>query len=311
MNPLVLFLLGPTGSAKSDLSIHLAKLLSGEIISCDSMLVYKGMNIGTAKPAVREREGIKHHLIDIKSPSQQFAVSDYRKLALKAIEQVLRRGNLPIVVGGSGLYAQALIDGLVPESKNTSKVRRSLEKKLEKYGLKYLYKRLQAIDPERAREILPSDPRRTVRALEIYETYKIKPSIWLQKRVGLNELGYEWLMIGLRRDRAELYERINQRVERMIEKGFVREVKSLSKKRLSRTARHAIGYQEMLSYLKGELPLDEAIQETKKRSRHLAKKQLTWFRKESRIHWIDVKKETSLNQLTEKVVNILNGKASF
>ena len=303
MKPNILFLVGPTGSGKSELAISLAKVLNGEIISCDSMLVYRGMNIGTAKLNREEREGIKHYLIDLKNPRQQFSVSEYRKRALEAIRKILDRKRLPIVVGGSGLYVQALIDGLVPESNKTAKTRKKLEEKLKRYGISYLYKRLKKIDPERACEILPSDSRRIIRALEIYETYHTKPSEWRKKRVALQELGHTWTMIGLMRDRQELYERINHRVERMIAKGFIREVKRLSKQGFSKTARQAIGYLEISQYLKNKISLDKAIEETKKRSRHLAKKQLIWFRKEKRIKWIFVPKHSSLNEVKNSVVN--------
>ena len=308
MIPQIVFLVGPPGSGKSEIAVKLAKELNGEIISCDSMLVYRGMNIGTAKLTLRERGGVRHRLIDLKNPRQHFTVSEYRKLALQVIDQILKRNHLPIVVGGSGLYVQALIDGLVPETGKTKKIRTALEKKLEKYGWKKLFRELKSIDPERASEILPGDGRRIVRSLEIYEAYKIKPSIWRKKRVGLNALGFDWVMIGLMRERPELYGRINQRVMAMIEKGLIREVKYLSKSGLSKTACQAIGYSEILAYLKGRMSLEEAILTIQTRSRHLAKKQLTWFRKDKRIHWIEIGDNDSLNKIVKVAVNFLKNK---
>lgn len=289
MKPRILFLIGPTGSGKSELAIRLAKSLNGEIVSCDAMLIYKKLDIGTAKPTRKERNGIRHHLMDVLPRGRSFTVSRYRKMALKAIAAILKRKKLPVIVGGSGLYISALIKGLPSQGESTANARKKLERELSENGVKALYERLQKIDPDRAKDILPSDGRRTIRALEIYETLGEKPSVWMTKRIGLKELGYQWTAFGLRRDRHELYERVNQRVDQMMKRGFLNEVKMLKKGRFSKTAFHAIGYRELSDYLDEKITLEQAIQDTKKRTRHLAKKQLTWFRKESEIHWISVK----------------------
>ena len=286
MLPQILFLVGPTGSGKSELAIQLAKTLKGEVISCDAMLVYRGMNIGTAKLSRREQLGIRHHMINLVSSRTQFSVSRFRKLALKAIESVHRRTRLPIVTGGSGLYVEALIDGLAPQPRKITLVRKKLERLVKIKGLPFFYRRLQKIDPKRAAEILPGVRRRILRALEIFEALKIKPSEWRERRIGLDKLGFSWKMFGLMRERAEWYNRINDRVDQMMARGFLKEVKQLSKKGLSRTARQAIGYQEILDHLKNKLNLEEAVRITKQRTRNLAKKQLIWFRRERRIHWI-------------------------
>ncbi len=286
--PKLLFLIGPTGSGKSELAVEIAKSLKGEIISCDSMLVYKGMNIGTAKPTKLEQKGIRHHCMNLITPRQKISVYQYRKSALKAIEQIIARKRLPIIVGGSGLYVKAITDGIASQSGKTAQHRRKLEKLEAKYGWAYLYKRLQKIDPKRASEILPNDKRRTIRALEIYETFGKKPSEWREETETLEDLGYSYQIFGLARDRAKLYERINARVLRMIENGLIEEVKRLRKTGFSMTSKQAIGYCEILAYLNQQLTLEQAVELIQKRSRHLAKKQLTWFRRNDRIEWIEV-----------------------
>jgi len=301
MNPKVLFLAGPTGSGKSELAIQLAKSLNGEIISCDAMQVYRGMNIGTAKLSRLEQRKIKHYLNDVVNPRQQFSVKQYRDLALEVIQKIHRKKKIPIVAGGSGLYMQSLIDGLAPQSGKTVRIRRELERAVRTDGLEFYYEKLKQIDPKRADEILPGDQRRILRALEIYEAFGVKPSDWRATRVSLNEIGYSWKLFGIRRDRSELYNRINERVRRMIKRGFIREVKRLRKAGLSRTARQAIGYYEILQFLKNQISLEDAIQITQKRTRHLAKKQLIWFRKEKRMEWIDIKGE-NFTRAKEKMI---------
>ena len=303
MSPTILFLVGPTGSGKSEVGISLAKALNGEIISADSMLVYRGMNVGTAKPSRAERKGIVHHLIDIVSPRELFSVNRYRTLALEAFEKIVKRNRLPIVVGGSGLYIRALTDGLAPQEKGTQKIRAKLERQAKQVGISYLYKRLKKIDPVRAAEILSRDQRRIIRSLEIYDAFGIKPSEWRLRKTSLEDLGFHWTIFGIRWEREELYDRINQRVDRMMEQGFLKEVKRLSKKGMSRTARQAIGYHELHNYLKGKMTLEQAIHMTKQRTRHLAKKQLIWFRKEKRIRWIDVHERRSFSDISTEIIN--------
>lgn len=290
----VLFLIGPTGTGKSELAIRLATALKGEIVSCDSMLVYRGMDIGTAKPPQSLRRRIPHHVMDLVRPTQSFSVREYCQAALAAIQDICERGKIPIVAGGSGLYIEALLDGLAPHEKINPSLRNRLRREVKEKGLAILYERLKAIDPDRAREILPRDERRILRALEIYESLGLKPSDWRKNRIGLGQLGFHWLMVGLERDRTELYNLINMRVDAMMAQGFLEEVKKLSKKRLSLTARQAIGYRELTDFLKGRKCIEEAVEETKKRSRHLAKKQIIWFRHEKRILWMKVRGHSHL-----------------
>lgn len=301
--PKLLFLIGPTGSGKSELAIMLAKSLKGEIVSCDSMLVYKGMDIGTAKPTKTEQKGVRHHCMDLITPRQKITVYKYRKVALKVIGQIVARKQVPIIVGGSGLYVKAIIDGVASQPGKTTKIRQKLEKLEAKYGWAYLYKKLKKIDPKRASEILPNDKRRTIRALEIYEAFGKKPSEWRLQTETLEDLGYSYKIFGLQRDRAKLYDRINARVASMIAKGFVDEVKKLRKTGFSVTSRQAIGYCEILKFLDQELSLKEAVELTQKRSRHLAKKQLTWFRRDPKINWLAVSEDKkALHAVKEKIL---------
>lgn len=285
MKPTVLFLVGPTASGKSRIALELAKDLDAEIISADSMLVYKGMDIGTAKPSKPEREKIPHHLIDIVAPSRNFSVFEFRKRALKEIAAISRRGKLPLIVGGSGLYVRVLLQGLAEQPGADLKLRKKLKDEIKKKSLAVLYKRLQKKDPLRAGQIRPEDERRIIRALEIAEKSKKKPSSLFGKEKGLEDLGYRPLVFGITKDRAELYKDIEQRVDLMFEKGLVAEVRNLMKKRLSRTAGQAVGYKEVIAALKGQYSLEKARELVKIGTRHLAKRQWTWFKREQGIQW--------------------------
>lgn len=278
----VYFLIGPTASGKTKLSINLAKKLNAEIVSCDSMCVYKDMDILTSKPRKSDRKKIKHHLIDIIFPTQEFSVSEYRKLAVEVIDEILKKGKTPLFVGGSGLYVKAVVDGLFPSAKKDEEFRKKQAAIAEKYGNMYLYKKLEKIDSIRATEVHPNDLRRVIRALEIYHTEKIKPSELKQKTQALK---YEVKMYGVELDRERLYRNINDRVDEMFKKGIVSEVKKLSKKKISLTAKKALGYNEVLGYLKGEYILEEAKELLRKNTRNFAKRQLTWFRADKRIQW--------------------------
>ncbi len=283
----VIFIVGPTGSGKSDVALCLAKKLGGEIISCDSMQMYRGLDIGTAKPTVRERKTVLHHLIDVIHPRKRSSVFQHRLLALQAIQKIIRKGKTPIAIGGSGFYIQSLLDGLPPSPGGAPKLRRRLEG--EAKSSKKLHAKLAKIDPNRARAIHPNDTKRVIRALELYELSKRKPSEFENGSGGLKAKGFNFQMFGLKRDRRELYERIEKRVDHMFSSGWIDEVKRLKRAGFSRTARKAIGYKEILECLDGRKDLETAVSEIKKRTRHLAKKQLTWFRKDERIHWIPVR----------------------
>lgn len=283
----VLFIVGPTGSGKSDAALLLAKKIGGEIVSCDSMQMYRGLDIGTAKPTVRERKTVPHHLIDVIHPRKRSSVFQHRLLALQAIQKIIRRGKTPIVTGGSGFYIRSLLDGLPPSPGVVPKLRRRLE--AEAKSPKKLYAKLVKIDPARARAIHPNDTKRVIRAIELFELAKRRPSEFKNGFRGLKAHGFNFQMFGLKRDRKELYGRIEKRVDQMFSNGWIDEVKRLKRTGFSRTAREAIGYKEILECLGGRKDLETVVSEIKKRTRHLAKKQLTWFRKDGRIHWISVR----------------------
>ncbi|MFA5388377.1 MAG: tRNA (adenosine(37)-N6)-dimethylallyltransferase MiaA [Candidatus Omnitrophota bacterium] len=281
----VIFLVGPTASGKTKLSIKLAGKLNAEIVSCDSMCVYRGMDILTSKPSKAELRKARHHLIDIISPSKEFSVAEYRRMALEKIEDILKRGKTPLFVGGSGLYVKAVIDGLFPSAEKDLKFRKEQETLAEKYGKRYLYRKLKKIDASRAAKIHPNDMRRVIRALEIYHTEKKKPS---ELSRATEPLKYGFKIFGVSLERDALYRNIDKRVEEMFEKGIVKEVKKLSRKRLSMTAKKALGYNEALGYLKGRYSLEDAKALLKKNTRHFARRQLTWFRPDCRIRWLSL-----------------------
>ncbi len=279
----VIFLVGPTASGKTKFSIKLAKKLNAEIISCDSMCVYKGMDILTSKPSASDRKKVKHHLIDIIPVTREFSVAEYRSMALEKIEEILKRKKTPLFVGGSGLYVKAIINGLFPSAEKDLRFRKKQEALAEKYGKSYLYKELSKIDPDRAEKIHPNDLRRIIRALEIYHTEKRRPS---ELDRNTEPLKYDFKIFGLKLDRNELYKNIDDRVSQMFKKGIVEEVRKLSKKKLSMTSQKALGYGEVSGYLKGRYSLEGAKELLKKNTRHFAKRQLTWFRPDTRIQWV-------------------------
>lgn len=280
----VYFLVGPTASGKTALSIKLATQNNAEIISCDSMCVYKGMDILTSKPTRLDRKGVKHHLIDVISPTKEFSVAEYRRLALQTAEDILRRGKTPLFIGGSGLYVKAVVDGLFPSGKKDLRFRRRQEKLAKKYGNGWLHKKLRKIDPIAAEKIHPNNLRRVIRALEIYHTEKRRPSELKQKT---GPIRYKVRIFGLKVAKEKLYRNIDLRVDEMFKKGIVEEVKKLSKKKLSLTAKKALGYSEVMGYLKGKYSLEEAKDLLKKNTRRFAKRQMTWFRADPRIHWLN------------------------
>jgi len=288
----VLFIVGPTASGKTRIGIHLARKLNGSIISADSMQVYKEMDIGTAKPTEKERKAVPHYLINLISPSRSFSVYEWRKSALEAINDIIRQGRLPIVVGGSGLYIQSLVEGLAEQAPADSKFRIKLSKLGLLKGLGFLYKKLEKVDPASAKKIHPNDKKRIIRALEIFELTGKTKSAWSKRTDSIGDLGYSFRMIGIVYPREVLYKRIESRIDGMIEQGLVNEVKKLSKKRLSKTAAQSISYRELLSYLKKKMTVEEAVSLLKKNTRNFAKRQLTWFRHEKRIHWIDANKKS-------------------
>ncbi len=285
----VIVILGPTASGKTDLGIKVARKFSGEIISADSRQIYQGFDIGTAKPTLKERQTIPHHLIDIKNPNQSYTVAQYKKDCLKTIRQIINKNKLPIIVGGTGLYIKAVVDNLtIPHVKADPLLRKELEQELQDRGLNFLYKELVKIDPEAAYIVDPRNPRRIIRALEIAMSTK-KP--FSQTRHQGKPL-FDFLQIGVSRPKEKLRERIRKRIDMMIDEGLVDEVRNLIKKYPAGThAFEAIGYREIIDHLQGKSSLKAAIELMKKNTWRFAKRQLTWFRKDKRIHWINSQEE--------------------
>ena len=286
--PTVIVICGPTASGKTALSIELAKRINGEIVSADSMQIYKDMDIGSAKVTVEEMQEIKHYLIDQVYPNERYSVANYKLDAKAAIEEIIGKGKTPIVVGGTGLYIDSLIYEIeYKDIKINEEYRKQLEQIRDEEGLEVLYKKALEIDPKAMEKISSNDFKRITRILEIYEaTGKTKTEQEAQSR--LNEIPYEYKVFAINYDREKLYERINKRVDIMMEKGLIEEVKSLLEKYSEfPTAMQGLGYKEVKQYFDGELSKEEMIEKIKQESRRYAKRQFTWFRKNKQTIWID------------------------
>ena len=286
--PKVIVICGPTASGKTALSIELAKQINGQIISCDSMQIYKEMNIGTAKPSKEEMQGIKHYLIGFIEPNKRYSVADYKKDAKNAIKQILSKGKTPIIVGGTGLYLDSLIYEIdYQEIQFDQKYREELQKLYEEKGIEYLYEKAKQIDPQAIEKISKNDKKRIMRILEIYKaTGKNKTMQEIESRK--EEVEYDYHVYALSWDRQTLYQRINKRVDIMIEQGLIEEVKNiLSNYKEFPTAMQGLGYKEVVTYLKGEYTKEEMIEKIKMETRRYAKKQLTLFRKNKQTIWLN------------------------
>ena len=284
----VIVICGPTASGKTALSIELAKQINGEIVSCDSMQIYKDMDIGTAKPTVEEMQGIKHYLIGYVSPEERYSVADYKTDAKKAIKEIIDKGKMPIVVGGTGLYLDSLIYEIeYQDIKLDEEYRKKLEEEVEEKGLDVLYERAKQIDEKAIEKISPNDKKRILRILEIYHaTGKTKTQQEIESRK--KEVEYDYKVYALDWDRQKLYDRINKRVDMMIEQGLIEEVKQiLDKYDTFPTAMQGLGYKEVVEYLEGKLTKEKMIEKIKMETRRYAKRQLTWFRKNKQTIWLD------------------------
>lgn len=294
MKPKVVVIVGPTASGKTAISIELAKKINGEIISSDSMQIYKDMDIGTAKVTKEEMQGIKHYLVDCVLPNQRYTVSDFKKAAEDAIEEILSKGKVPIVVGGTGLYVNSLIYGIeYQDMKFDEEYRNNLMKKAENPdGLEQLWNEANLIDPEAMKIISKNDKKRIIRVLEIYKaTGKTKTEQEILSRS--KEIKYDYKVFGITMDREKLYERINKRVDIMINQGLEQEVRNLLNKYSNfPTAMQGLGYKEVKEYFDGKLSYEEMIEKIKQESRRYAKRQLTWFRANKDTIWLDSEKNT-------------------
>ena len=294
--PKVIVIGGPTASGKTALSIFLAKKINGEIISADSMQIYKDMNIGTAKPTVEEMDGIKHYLIDCVSPSVRYSVADFKKDATNAIEDILKKGKTPIVVGGTGLYIDSLIYGIdYNEMQVDLEYRAYLENLAEEKGLGYLYDLAKNIDEQAMSKISVNDKKRICRVLEVYKsTGKTKTE--LEKESRQKDVKYDFKVFAIDMERQILYDRINKRVDLMIDAGLIDEVNNLIEKYPDMpTAMQGLGYKEVVQYFEKKCTKEEMIEKIKQESRRYAKRQLTWFRRNKDIVWLDAKKSLDEN----------------
>jgi tRNA dimethylallyltransferase len=284
--PLLVVILGPTASGKTSLSLHLAERMRGEIVSCDSVAVYREFDIGTAKPSVDERRRVPHHLLDIAAPDELLTAGDYSRAARRAIQEINSRGYMPIVVGGTGLYLRALLEGLFAGPPRSEELRARLRERASERGAEYLHKLLRRLDPAAARAIHANDVPKVIRALEVSLTSR-RPmtDLWGQGRDPLH--GFRILRLGLDPEREALYQRINARAQEMFSRGLVEESRIL-RERYGQAARplSSLGYKQALDYLDGSLSLDQAIAAAQQGHRNFAKRQMTWFRREPDVHWI-------------------------
>ncbi len=307
-NQKLLVIIGPTAVGKTKLSIEMAKQFNGEIISGDSMQVYRGMDIGTAKIRNDEKEGIPHHLIDIKEPYDNFSVAEFQLLVRSKIKEIAERGKLPIIVGGTGLYIQSVIyDYQFSDVPGDEKIRTRLEERAKKIGKEALYRELLEVDPESGSDIHPNNVRRVIRALEVFHLTGKTMSEFQSKQVP--DLLYNTALVGLTMDREKLYDRINLRVDMMVKEGLLKEVKGLYQQGLRDCQSiQAIGYKEIYEYLDGKISLEEAIENLKQNSRRYAKKQFTWFRNKMDVQWFDMTDEKNFSKKIAEISHYVEGK---
>ncbi|AZJ21803.1 tRNA (adenosine(37)-N6)-dimethylallyltransferase MiaA [Bacillus wiedmannii] len=300
----VAVIIGPTAVGKTKLSIDLAKALNGEIISGDSMQIYRTMDIGTAKVTKEEMDGIPHYMVDIKNPEESFSVAEFQERVRKHIREITERGKLPIIVGGTGLYIQSvLFDYQFTDDAGDTIYREQMEKLALERGVEYVHKKLQEVDPESAERIHANNVRRVIRALEIFHTTGEKMSDQLEKQE--NELLYDVSLIGLTMDREMLYDRINLRVDIMMDQGLLEEVEGLYNRGIRDCQSiQAIGYKEIYDYFEDRVSLEEAVSQLKTNSRRYAKRQLTWFRNKMDVTWFDV----TGGEKTSEILRYIEGK---
>jgi len=308
MEPLIV-ITGPTATGKSEVGVMVAEQVGGEIISADSMLLYRHMDIGTAKPTLMERRGIAHHMIDIAEPDREYSAALYQEEARHLITEILSRRHLPVLVGGTGLYIRAVIDPYnFSDTGSEPALRERLLIEAEQDGYDKLHQRLLGVDPEAAAKLHPRDTRRVIRALEVYYLTGKTASSYKQLNQFHQPL-YRLSMFGLYMERASLYRRIEQRVDAMITAGLVDEVQWLLENGYNRglNAMHSLGYKEIAAYLTGELSLEEAIELLKRNTRRFAKRQMTWFRRDNRIRWLALDEFGSLEAVAKEITKSFEG----
>lgn len=305
----LLVLIGPTAVGKTNLSLKLAELYNAEIISGDSMQVYRGMDIGTAKASLEERQRIKHHLIDIRQPDESYSVSDFQLHARKSAQDIARRGRLPFLVGGTGLYVEAACyDYQFTDAPSDEVYRKTLQETADQFGVNYLHDQLKRVDPVSAQKIHPNNVRRVIRALEVYEVTRIPLSEHMKNQT--KKPYYQLCIICLTMDRSKLYERINARVDLMMEQGLVEEVENLLAQGYDRSlvSMQGLGYKEIAAYLHGECSREQAVHDLKQGTRRFAKRQLSWFRHMKDVAWVDVTDEQKNTEHLHTIRAIIAGK---
>lgn len=299
-------LIGPTAVGKTSIAIKLAKAMNAEIVSADSMQIYRGMDIGTAKPSMDERQGVPHHLIDLVDPDDLFTVADYQERFEEIVLEIRQRGKIPLVTGGTGLYVRAVTRRFkIPAPTAHPGLRQTLQKRAEREGGTILHMELERIDPISAARIHPNDRRRVIRALEVYHSSGKPFSFWLENAEERLDPGT--VIIGLQRDRDELYQRINARVDSMIEQGLLEEVRSLLKLGYDPNlpSMQGLGYKELIPVIEGAVTLEEALELLKRRTRNYAKRQMSWFRREPTV-WFDIHDDE--NNVACKILSFFEGR---
>jgi tRNA dimethylallyltransferase len=304
MKKKIICLIGPTAVGKTDVAVILARRIGAEIISCDSMQIYKGIDIATSKPTKKQRELAPHHLLDIVKPYQEYNAARFRIAAKKAIKEIQQRGKIPLIIAGTGLYLDALLDGLFTGPGQNAKLRKKFSQQAQRYGIMYLYSRLKKVDPQAAQNIHAHDFRRISRALEVYTLTRKPISQWKKETYGIRDK-YAIHIFGLQRQRDDLYTRIEERVDRMFRQGLIAEIKRLTKQKLSRTAKSVLGYKEVKGFLDGLYSRDEAKRLLQKNTRRYAKRQCTWFRREKAVRWIDIGAKQSAKLVAKKISALL------
>jgi tRNA dimethylallyltransferase len=304
----VIVIVGPTCSGKTTFSLKLAELIPSEIISADSRQIYKYLDIGTAKPSKQQLEKFPHHLIDVLDPSENYDSSMFEKDAESSIEKIFKQSKIPVVVGGSGLYIKALIDGIFETADKDEEFRKELLQKRKEFGNEFLYDELKKVDSLSASKMLPQNWKRVIRALEVF--HSTGEPIWKhhQKQSTSKTKKYNFKQFGLNWDRKVLYENINQRVDWMIENGLIDEVKNILNMRYDKNLNslNTVGYKEIIQYLEGIFSLDRAVELIKRNTRHYAKRQLTWFKKDKRIHWFEVNDSNEMDLLAHQISQLLD-----
>ena len=302
----LLVVCGPTASGKTAVAVELAKRFNGEVVSADSMQIYKGLCIATAKPNEQEMRGVPHHLIDFLEPDKSFSVADYVRLAGEIIRDINEREKLPIICGGTGLYISSLVENVrFDDTGSDENIRKRLSREAQELGNHSLWKKLESVDPETAAKVHENNLPRVIRALEVYEMTGVKLSLH-KKNSRSEQSPYDACIIGLTcADREKLYDKINKRVDDMLEKGLVQECRLVYEQHKLATAYQAIGFKELVPYFEGSQSLEECVDKIKLETRHYAKRQLTWFRNLNGIQWVETDKFDSFEKILKNIENIV------